>query len=397
VAASSGLALYLGVVQFFFATTWTLYVIYLPQLAQEAGIGRQWVPWILVADQVVFALMDTITGFWVDRVRSGLARLGGWMLAVTALSCAAFVLLPFAGATLLLALILVWAVTSSALRSPAWVLLARYAGAPAVPWLSALVLAGSALAAAVAPYLGIALRGVDPRVPFVVSTLTLLAAVGGLVLVERRIAGTAQSPAPQPELDLAAPGAKRAVAMFFAGLFVAAVGFQVHFSLNSAPQYLRFAAGRDLQYLMPVFWIGFNVLVFPASAVAVRFGALPTMAAAAALGAMASLGALLAPSLPALIAAQFVAGGCWGAVSVAAYTAAIAFGRDRRLGAFLGTLFALLALAAFARIAGYAADLVVVPEFKATSPWIPQFAWLLAALLLLGASRRGMMRAGEGR
>lgn len=33
------LAAYLGVVQFFFATTWTLHVIYLPQLAAPCALG----------------------------------------------------------------------------------------------------------------------------------------------------------------------------------------------------------------------------------------------------------------------------------------------------------------------------------------------------------------------
>src|ERR1700694_3702959 len=136
------LAVYLGVVQFFFATTWTLYVIYLPQLAAAAGIGREWVPWILVADQVVFAISDVITGFWIDRVRAGLARLGGWILGITVLSAAAFLLLLGTNdsPSLLLSLVLVWAITSSALRSPPWALLARYAAAPSVPWLSTLVL-----------------------------------------------------------------------------------------------------------------------------------------------------------------------------------------------------------------------------------------------------------------
>src|SRR5436190_5013873 len=38
--AVNALAIYVAVVQFLFGTTWTLYVIYLPQLAQGAGIGR---------------------------------------------------------------------------------------------------------------------------------------------------------------------------------------------------------------------------------------------------------------------------------------------------------------------------------------------------------------------
>src|SRR5579871_5507511 len=185
--SNDALAITLAVVQFFFATTWTLYVIYLPQLAAQAGIGKYWIPWILVADQAVFAICDIATGFWVDRMRKGLARLGGWILGVTVLSAVAFLVLPYSGAQpgLLLVAILVWSITSSALRSPPWALLSRYAAAPSAPWLSALVLTGSALAAAAAPYLGVALRGVDPRLPFVLSTLTLLAAVGGLVYAER--------------------------------------------------------------------------------------------------------------------------------------------------------------------------------------------------------------------
>jgi MFS family permease len=381
----SGLAIYIGVVQFFFATTWTLYVIYLPQLAAQAGIGREWVPWILVADQVVFAVMDVATGFWVDRVRAGISRFGPWILGVTVVSGAAFLALPFSGgnAGILLAAVLVWAVTSSALRSPPWALLSRYAATPSVPWLATLVLSGSAVAAALAPYLGIALKGVDPRLPFIVSTVTLIATVAGLVYAERRVSAQAA-----PVQEEGRPPPPRDAALFFAALLVMAAGFQVHFSLNSAPQYLKLAPAADLPYLMPVFWIGFNVLMFPASMLVKRLGALPLLAVSAALGAIASLVAVLASSLQVLIAAQFVAGGCWGAACVGAYTAVIGFGRTGREGRFLGMLFAAFALAAFARIAAYASDLVVDAEFRAWLPWIPEAAWLAAALLFLMAARR---------
>src|SRR5947209_4211367 len=119
------LGLVLGVVQFFFATTWTLYVIYLPQLAVQAGIGREWVPWILVADQVIFAISDVVTGFWIDRVRATLARFGAWILGATVVSCLAFIALPLhsGNSFFFLTAILVWSITSSALRSPPWALL----------------------------------------------------------------------------------------------------------------------------------------------------------------------------------------------------------------------------------------------------------------------------------
>lgn len=377
------LAVAIAVVQFFFATTWTLYVIYLPQLAAQAGIGKEWIPWILVADQVVFTVTDVLTGFWVDRVRRGYARFGGWILGATVVSGLAFLALPFAGASaaVLLAAVFVWAVTSSALRCPPWALLSQHAAAPSVPWLSAIVLAGSALAAAAAPYLGLALKGVDPRLPFLVSTLTLVATVMVLVAAERR---WAEEKRPQEQHQ---PPEARSL-HFFVALLLLAIGFQVHFALNSAPLYARLAGGEALPYLMPVFWVGFNLVIFPATLLVKRLGEAPSMAVAAAAGSLAILGAVLADGLPSLVIAQLAAGGCWGAASVAAYTAALGFGRTGREGRYLGTLFAILAIAAFARIAAYASDLVTDALVKALLPWIPQAAWLAAALILGARSFR---------
>jgi len=376
------LAVYVGVVQFLFGTTWTLYVIYLPQLAQNAGIGREWVPWILVADQLVFAAMDVVTGFWVDRVRAGLGRFGGWIVAVSVLSGAAFLMLPHAGASasLLLVAIALWAVSSSALRSPPWALLSRYSATPSIPWLSTLVLTGTAVASALAPYLGVALRGVDPRVPFIVSTLTLLAAVVGLMLAERRLPGSPPAE-PKPLPPLASPA-------LFAALLLLALGFQVHFSLSSAQRYVQFAPREQLPYLMPVFWIGFNLLMFPAARVVKRLGVAEAMALAAALGALAMLLTVFAPGLAVLVVAEFLAGGCWGAASVAAYSAAVALGRTGREGRFLGTLFAVLAVAVAARIALAGSGVAQSHFFSVLQPWLPQTFWLCGALLLLAGRFR---------
>ena len=376
------LAVYVGVVQFLFGTTWTLYVIYLPQLAQNAGIGREWVPWILVADQLAFAAMDVVTGFWVDRVRAGYGRFGGWIVAGAVLSAFAFLTLPYAGASanVLLVAIAIWALTSSALRSPPWALLSRHAATPSMPWLSTLVLTGTAVASALAPYLGVALRGVDPRVPFIVSTLTLLATVVGLMLAERRL--PAHPPAEAKPLPPVASPA------LFAALLLLALGFQVHFGLSSAQRYAQFAPREQLAYLMPVFWIGFNLLMFPAARVVKRLGVADAMALAAALGALAMLLTLFAPGLAVLVAAQFLAGGCWGAASVAAYSAAVALGRTGREGRFLGTLFAVLAVAAAARIALMGSGMAQGHFFSALQPWLPQTLWLCGALLVLAGRFR---------
>ena len=183
---------------------------------------------------------------------------------------------------------------------------------------------------------------------------------------------------------------------FFLALLVLAIGFQVHFALNSAPQYLKLVPAQELPWLMPVFWVGFNVLMFPATALAKRLGLPQAMALASAVGALAALSSVLAPSLPALIAAQFLAGGCWGAASAAAYSLALAFGRTGREGRYLGGLFAVLALGAFARIAALASQLAAEPGIAALLPWVPQTTWLLGAILLLAvrpsATRREASR-----
>jgi len=72
---------------------------------------------------------------------------------------------------------------------------------------------------------------------------------------------------------------------------------------------------------------------------------------------------------------------------VPAYSAAVALGRTGREGRFLGTLFAVLAFAVAARIAAVATGTAQLPAISALLPWLPEVAWLLAALLLLGARR----------
>ena len=61
-AVMRGAALYLAIVQFLFATSWTIYVIYLPQLAQSVGIPKELVIGILLLDQLTFAITDFALG-----------------------------------------------------------------------------------------------------------------------------------------------------------------------------------------------------------------------------------------------------------------------------------------------------------------------------------------------
>ena len=377
------IGLYLAVVQFLFTLTWTVYVIFLPKLAAQAGIPKQWVVFILLLDQVVFMVMDYAMGVAADRVSRTLGKLGYAILGITLASCLAFLLLPFAapqGAPwLLLLLTLLWAVSSSALRAPPLVLVGKYAAEPAVPWLSALSLFGLGLAAAISPYLTIVLRDLDPRLPFAASSIALAAATIGIIWAERALAKEAPAAAPAKAADRAT----RPVIWFFAAILLVGLGFQIHFSLNSASLYLRHAKPDQLQYLMPVFWIGFNVLMLPASIATRRYGGIAVASAGAIVAALASFAALYAQTLNAVIALQFIAGGGWGCVLMSVVAAAIAVGHTGKEGRLTGGLFSLLALAAFLRILVLAVELNKDTQFAALLPWLPVTAWAGGGLILL--------------
>ncbi|MCG6868640.1 MAG: hypothetical protein LJE91_07915 [Gammaproteobacteria bacterium] len=72
---------------------------------------------------------------------------------------------------------------------------------------------------------------------------------------------------------------------------------QLHYFLNTKPQYRQFVDKADLIWMLPVFWIGFKILVFPGLAAARRYGALPVMGAAAMIGSAALVGCISASSL----------------------------------------------------------------------------------------------------
>jgi MFS family permease len=392
-AASQRFGWYLAVLQLFFTLCWTVYVIYLPKLAAAAGIPRGAVILLLMLDQAVFTVCDFATGIAADKVTRVLGRLGQWVAAVTALSCAAFLALPFvagAGAPVFLALTLLWAVTSSALRAPPLMLLGKYAAKPAIPLLSALAMLGYGIAGALGPYLTIALRELDPRWPFALSSLALVLTSLGMISAERMLAAARSKPESPP---VRAFGTMTKPAIVFAlGMIVLALGYQMHFALDSAPLFLRFTKATELQWLMPVFWIGFNISMFPASLITKRFGGYMVMGGAALVGAFAILAAHLAQGLEQLVAAQFAAGAAWGAILMSAFTVAFAIGANGGEGRMSGLLFSALALATLARMAAVATGFNANPALKAILEWTPTVCWALAGAALLYLAIAGVRR-----
>lgn len=389
--ASNRFGWYLAVLQLFFTLCWTVYVIYLPKLAAAAGLAPRAVVLILLLDQAIFTVCDFATGIAADKVTRVLGKLGVYVVAATALSCVAFLVMPeisALGAPLLLGCIVLWTVTSSALRAPPLMLLGKYARKPAIPFLSALAMLGYGIAGALGPYLTVALRDVDPRIPFAAASIVLMLTTLGMITAERRLAA---SPLPASK---AAPvrsfGTMTKPAIVFAlGMIALALGYQMHFALNSAPLYLKFTKAPQLQWLMPVFWIGFNISMFPAGAITKRVGGYAVMGGAALIGALAIVAAHLAQSLEFLVVAQFAAGAAWGAILMSAFTVAFAIGENGGEGRMSGLLFSALALATFTRILTVATGINADPSLKAVLQWAPTLCWAFAgaALLYLAVAR----------
>jgi len=388
---SSALARYVAVVQFLFLCSWTAYVVFLPPLLESVGIAREMTIWLLLVDQILFAVFDVVAGFAADRARRAYARIGPWLLGATLLSCASFAALPWlAGpaddtwrAPLLLALTALWAITSSALRAPVFAMITRHAARPAIPRLASTMLMGTALASALAPYLGTVLSGLDPRLPFALSSAALAALSIGLIKAERHASNEtepAREARPLPQFRLPT---------LFGLIMLAALGFQADANLNARPRYLLDASANELPWLLPIFWIGFHLALTQTGRLTRAVGSTTALALGCAGGAVGAALTGLAPGLAAAASGQLIAGIGWGVSLAAVFGLVGEFGSARgQHGRLTGILFALLALATFVRLGVSASG---VPRQADWLPWIlafPVLAWLIVALAAGLAARR---------
>jgi hypothetical protein len=377
-----GAGLYLAVLELVFALGWTVYAIYLPRLAASAGIAAGAVIYILMLDQAIFTVTDFAMGVAADKMSRLIGRLGHWVAAITALSCAAFVGLPFVagaklGPTALLALIVIWAVTSSALRAPPLMLLGKYSARPAIPYLMSLAMLGLGIAGAVAPYLAITIAKQDPRLPFIIASVALVLTSLALAKVERSLAKDAPvKPEPPKAIDRAIP-----VIIFALATVIFALGFQLHFFFNSAPRFKQFTA--DVSTLMPVFWVGFSVAMFPASFITKRWGGLPVMGLFGIIGAIAIVAMEFSGTLEVVVAAQLIAGAAWGCILMSAFSAAAALGYTGAEGKTTGVLFSALALATFTRMGTTASGALNDPSLAPVLHWAPIACWAVGGAVLV--------------
>jgi hypothetical protein len=372
---------------------WTAYALYLPQLAAEVGIPGSAVVWLLLLDQAIFTVTDYATGVAADRVAGVVGRLGRSIAVVSVLSGAAFLALPWlardhGGAPLFIGCAVVWAASSSALRAPPLALLGKHAARPALPWLASLALVGYGVAGALAPWLTVALRTVDPRWPFFLAGTALVLATFALAPIERSLAAAGPAAAAPEQRP---PGAWSGTAFGFTlAVAVFGLGFQIHAGVNSTRFFLQFAGPAELERLTPLFWVGFSIAMVATAPLVGRWGA-PTVMGIAGLGAgLFALLALEADGLLPLVIAQLGAGTAWGGVMASGLAAALALGAPGAEGRTVGLFYAALAVATVARMAMAAGGLAADPAYAPFLAWTPVAAWGCggAGMLVLARRRR---------
>ncbi|MCM8611448.1 MFS transporter [Accumulibacter sp.] len=381
-STASRAAWLLAGVEFFFSLGWVVYVIFLPELLARGGVDRRHLPWLLAADQLLFALADWVIGVAVDRARAALRRIGAMLVVLAAVAAVAMLLLPWLAADppLFLLATAVWVLASAALRAPPYVLLSRYAARSAMPRLAGIQLLGLALASALAPYLAIVLKGIDPALPFALSALAVGVTALALVAVERSL------PPPQP-VAADVDGGRTAQAVGWSVLLLIALlfafGQQVHTAINSAAQFRRLADPALLPWLLPVFWAGFSIGLLAVDRLVRARGALAVLRGSAAGGALALGSAALAGSLVVLLPIQFIVGALWGGILCTSIGIAAERGDPLQSGRHTGALMATLAVAVMSRLSLAAAG----GGTGALLEWLPVAVWVAALVLLLRLPR----------
>lgn len=383
-AVCGRIGLYFGLLQMVFGLAWVEYSIFLPQLAATAGIGGV-ASWILVLDQLIFAVCDLAVGVAFDRVVEVVSRLGTIIVVVTGVSAVVFLLLPVVApfnAGVFVALIAVWAITSTAVRAPALALLGRYASVGQQPWVGSLFVIGIGLATASAPILATRVTDYDVRLQFGLSAFAVFAVALAITWAEKALTRTARPEHPAPT-EIRFP----TFLLFMASVLLLQTGFQVYWFINEDRFFEPLAEPGQRPALSSLFWVGFTFLMPLASLLARRFGSVICVMAGL-IGAAAGLAAAQADDLVSLGIAHFIAGGAWGAVMTTTVTMTFAIVRRGRAGTAAGGFFSMVALAAMMRVALVAAHGDKVPAVASALRWLPSVSWLMAVLVLLPVARR---------
>jgi len=344
--AARAMALRVTVLQAVLLLTWTLYALFLPQMAQRCGIPAGLVIWILVADQLIFMTADWLAGVYADRLAAATRRVGPVINVAGAVAALLLALMPWVAELgvpwLWLGLVAVWAASSSFLRAPAFSLLGRLGGVSRKSGTVSWGLVGVCVASAVGPLLTTTLVQAD-------AGLALLAAAASLFAAARFASGADVKTVGRTAPPIAAePGDAAASLRLALCVLAGAFAMQVHTAL--VPGKLH---GLDATLALlwgPVYWIGFAMGLMAgarlAQSVQARRGVV-LLAVAGAIG-LAVAPRSTEPGIFTLL--QLSAGLAWAVIFTLALSRALSHGGRGGLASPVGLVFSAIAAAAVLRL-----------------------------------------------
>jgi predicted MFS family arabinose efflux permease len=147
-----------------------------------------------------------------------------------------------------------------------------------------------------------------------------------------------------------APSASRPLGWVYAVTLLLACGFQFHVFVGSAVLYRQFVSVENLPWCLPVFWIGFKLMMLIAPSRVGEDKSARFLSGMAVLGCVALLLCLLAPNLPVLLLGQTLLGACWGGCFLAGIRTVQSWPTRWESGLALGGWFCMLSLATAGRI-----------------------------------------------
>lgn len=362
--------------QFCMSLSWVVYAAFLPAMAEQAGLPKSAVVWLLLLDQALFMVSDFLAGVASDRMAAA-ARWGQVLGVLTGVSAIALLALPLLSGAIASPLVLVlpalvWVVCSAALRAPLFSLIGKRAKSTTgseFRWL----LLGGGVAAALAPYLQTALKGQSPILPFALVAASLVLCA---VLVSQTAAEVREA---EPVLATAFAPVLPQGALFLVALACVALAVQIHTAFNTGRLFSREVSAGQLHWWMPAFWVGFNLaMLLPP-----LLGAWPLARRLGLFGAMGVAALLLCAQGPAAglqAVLQATAGAAWALFLSTSFSTANALGSPQRQGRFAGGVHAVLAGGSMMRLAMASAALPMA--MGDAMLWLPPILWGVAAVAL---------------
>ncbi len=269
----------LAAVQGAISLMWLLYRLYLPQLLVQFGLAPGLERWLFVLEDGIAMVMEPVMGGLSDRAqhwlgtRFPLISMGVIASASLFVGIPAIVLLGQPSQlwqTVLLIVVVAWALAMAAFRSPVLCLLGMYATKPSLPQAASVLTVVGGLVGALRPLASGFLLGLGPALTFTIGSIVLLGSTAALRAAQPPAQTTSQQQNLPPAFSSALPW--RTLAMLFTAGLGAAWGIRLLMG-EIFPRLFKIGIpGVKVPLLMGIVAIAIGILAIPLGWLASRLG-----------------------------------------------------------------------------------------------------------------------------